>query len=246
MSKVAILGCGNIGKRLADELKPIVGGVYDPYVEGYTEPLDGTFDAAFICVDTPLTEDGLLDTSAVLEAFEECDTELFVVKSTVPVGFTEIQDVPCIFSPEYYGTTQHANNFKFAFTVLGGEPDLCRKAQNILQDVYDARHRFIRVTSREAEAAKLMENAWIATKVDFCIGFYEACEAIGADYQNVRECFVADPRVSAAHTFVYEAHPYWQSHCLDKDVPYAANIFDSEQLKQIVERNTKRKNIHRC
>ena len=28
-----------------------------------------------------------------------------------------------VFSPEYYGTTQHCNNFNFDFTIIGGEKE---------------------------------------------------------------------------------------------------------------------------
>lgn len=68
---------------------------------------------------------------------------------------------------------------------------------------------------------------------------------MGIRYERVRECFISDPRVNPAHTFVYDEHPFWSSHCLDKDVPYAAYHLGNEQLRGVVERNEARKAIHK-
>lgn len=243
MSDAIIIGLGNVGKNLSAELAALNPDAYDPFKGIDTR--DGSYKVAFISVDTPYIDEATpCDTSAVLDALEEAEADVYVIKSTVPVGFTEqvAKDTGkrVVFSPEYYGTTQHANNFNMGFTILGGNTEWCDTVQEILQDAYDARHRFIKVDSKVAEMAKYMENAWIATKVDFCIGFYEACVSQQISYNDVRECFVADPRVSPCHTFVYERHPFWQSHCLDKDVPAIAIQCGIEQLDQLRERNAKR------
>ena len=144
-------------------------------------------------------------------------------------------------SPEYYGGTQHCNNFDFDFTILGGNAESCRKVQQLLQDVYDARHSFRIVPAFTAILAKYMENSWLATKVSFCNAFKDICEGYGVDYGGVRELFILDPRVNPSHTFVYEEHPYYDSHCLNKDVPAIAEEADSDFLKFIVGWNEARK-----
>ena len=53
--------------------------------------------------------------------------------------------------------------------------------------------------------------------------------------------FTLDPRVGASHTFVYRDHPYWDSHCLNKDVPAIANAYGAELLLGMIEFNEKRK-----
>ena len=57
----------------------------------------------------------------------------------------------------------------------------------------------------------------------------------------VRELFLLDPRVNPSHTFVYEDTPYWDSHCLNKDVPSIANQFNVTLLKDIIKFNNKQK-----
>ena len=50
-----------------------------------------------------------------------------------------------------------------------------------------------------------------------------------------------DPRVNPSHTFVYDDHPYWDSHCLNKDVPSLAHWADAELIKAVIDFNEKQK-----
>ena len=52
-----------------------------------------------------------------------------------------------------------------------------------------------------------------------------------------------DPRVNPSHTFVYEEQPYWDSHCLNKDVSSIANQYDMDLLKEVVKFNDNQKKI---
>ena len=91
-----------------------------------------------------------------------------------------------------------------------------------------------------ASLVKYMENAYLATKVSFCNQFFDIAEQVGVDYEELRELFILDPRVNPSHTFVYRDHPYWDSHCLNKDVPAIAEIYEAEFLKSVVDWNRKR------
>lgn len=243
MSKVLIIGFGTVGHNLAEELAPLHPDIYDKYKpEHNTRDPQGGYDVAFICVDTPyLPGKSVCDTSEVVNAIQENDAEIFVMKSTVLPGTVDRLCMETgkniIFSPEYYGGTQHCNNFDFAFTILGGERRCCLKVQQLLQNVYDARHTFRITDAKTAELAKYMENAFLATKVGFCTQFWFTAGQIGVDYEELRELFVLDPRVGKAHTFVYDEHPFWSSHCLDKDVPAIAEIYRMPFLQGVIDFN---------
>ena len=71
--------------------------------------------------------------------------------------------------------------------------------------------------------------------------FSDICKAHGVPYEKVRELFILDPRVNPSHTFVYDEHPYWSSHCLDKDIPAIAESENAPLLKELIKFNTKRK-----
>lgn len=250
MSDVLVVGCGVVGKNLLEELHVLMPDAYDKYNPRFRSKADGKrYGIAFICVDTPyVSEDLPCDLSQVRDAIGETDAELYVIKSTVPVGTTDALKAETgkriVFSPEYYGGTQHCNNFDFDFTILGGAKEDCSEVVQVLQDVYDARHTFRIVDPKVAEMVKYMENAWLATKVTFCIGFKESCDKAGIMYEEVRELFNLDPRVNPAHTFVYRDHPFYKSHCLDKDVPSIARQFGDPLLEAVVEINSERVRKH--
>ena len=108
-----------------------------------------------------------------------------------------------------------------------------------MQSVYDGRHTFRIVDSTTAEIAKYMENSWLATKVSFCSQFYQIAKKHNVSYEELRELFILDPRVNPSHTFIYEDHPYWESHCLDKDVNAIAKSENAQLLLDIIEFNEK-------
>lgn len=238
-----IIGYGVVGHNLETDLaKCGEVDICDKYKN--IIPKKSHHDIGWICVDTPLAEEGYLNYSEVENAIRENDCDLYVIKSTVPVGVTRSLAKKLkerlVFSPEFYGGTQHCNNFDFDFTILGyvNKRDAI-EVQQELQKVYDARHVFRMCDSETAEMVKFAENAWLATKVTFCCEMFRACEKAGVAYEEMRELLLLDPRINPAHTFVYREHPKFDSHCLNKDVPHIANQFNIDLLKSIIEINKK-------
>jgi len=239
-----IIGYGIVGQNLRKELNAVEFDIYDKY-KGIDERKEKIYDVAFICVDTPYTEDSINDTQEVYNALIDNEADLFIIKSAVLPETTEMlarkTGKQIVNSPEYYGSTQHANNYDFNFTILGGDIENTTKAQQFLQYCYDANHRFYHVSYLEAEIVKYMENSWLGYKVSFMHQFSDICKSHGVPYEKVRELFILDPRVNPSHTFVYDEHPYWSSHCLDKDIPAIAGSENAPLLKELIKFNTKRK-----
>lgn len=244
MKSVLIIGYGIVGHNLAEEIKDLNLDIIDKYKPELNKYGRSNYDIGFICVDTPLKEN-MLDITEVENAIEENDCDIYVIKSTIPVGTVDSlikkTNKHIIFSPEYYGNTKHCNNYDFDFTILGGNKEDCNKVIDVIQKCYDGRHRFIVTESKLAELVKFMENSWIATKVSFCNEFNNICNMEYIDYNELRELFIEDPRVNSAHTQVYKDQPYWDSHCLNKDVNYIANQYNSYFLKNIIKFNENQK-----
>lgn len=238
---VLIIGYGVVGSNLAKELAPLKPDIYDKFKPQVNTRRPIKYDFAFICVDTPLTPMLSLDIAAVEVALKENEADIYIIKSTVTPGtIKSLKDKTgkrIIFSPEYYGGTQHCNNYRFRFTILGGERGACLAVQQLLQRIYDGRHTFRITTSLTAELVKFMENSFLAAKVSFCVQFWEIAKQFGIDYAELRELFVLDPRINSSHTYVYDDAPYWASHCLDKDVPAIAQLAEAPLLKEIIKYN---------
>lgn len=237
---ILIIGYGVVGHNLEKEIEKVEPDVFDKY-KGIDTRTKKKYEIAFICVDTPISEDYLCDISEVEKAIEENEADVYVIKSTILPQTTkrliEQTGKKIVFSPEYYGATQHCNNYEFGFTILGGEKKTCQKVIQVLQNIYDGRHTFRTVDSTTAELAKYMENSWLATKVSFCVQFQKLANKHDIAYEELRELFVLDPRVNPSHTFVYDTHPYWESHCLDKDVTAIAKSENAQLLLDIIRFN---------
>lgn len=247
MKNVLIVGYGIVGHNLHNELSKLNIDIYDKYKKECNTKRDKIkYDFCFICVDTPyIDETNPCDISQVENALQENDAKIYIIKSTILPQttnyLTNVYGKRIVFSPEYYGGTQHCNNYNFDFTILGGKKEDCFEVQQLLQEVYDGRHTFRIVDSITAELCKYMENSFLATKVAFCIQFYEMAKTLGISYEELRECFILDPRINPSHTFVYKDHPYYKSHCLDKDVPAIADYLKSDLLHSVIDYNNKQK-----
>lgn len=239
---ILIVGCGNIGSKIYEEYKKLNPDRYDPY-KNLLEKRNITYDIAFICVDTPMKDNGECNLAQVEAAINETNASIIVLRSTVPPITTDtlIQKTNkhIIFSPEFYGTTQHCDHttFNFNFTILGGDKQDCNKVVQALQEVYDARHRFIITEAKTAELAKYMENTFLAARVSLCIQFWEIANQLNISYPELREIFLQDERFNRAHTFVYDEHPWWESHCFDKDLKALTHFSNAPLVENIINYN---------
>ena len=217
--KVLIIGYGVVGKNM-HKIFPNADTYDCNNAKGNTNK-DIEYDVAFVCVPTDMKNDGSCDTSIVEQVIKEHSAKVFCIKSTVIPGTTEkLNSIkPCIFSPEYFGGTQHANGGEYNFTILGGKMKLCNIVASAYQEIMTGDFEFKFTDSTTAEVCKYMENAFLAMKVSFCNEFGRIAKCFGIEYKELRELFLMDSRVNRSHTFVYEDAPFYDSHCLNKDVP---------------------------
>lgn len=244
---VGIIGYGHVGTAMNQLFPDAI--IYDePKGIGNKTEINRC-NIAFICVPTPMGEDGQCDTSVVCNVLEWVECETIVIRSTVPVGFTENQvrrlNKQIVFQPEYYGET---NNHPFAdlsnrgWITLGGSTQAIEAVVRLYQQVYTSELIINAVDSRTAELAKYMENCFLATKVVFCNEFYDIAQAFGVDYTKLRETWLLDPRIGRSHSFVYPQNRGFGGACLPKDI--AAMIFQADNestdvtlLKAVVKKN---------
>ena len=222
--------------------------IYDPNVTGVINNFDDIkppYDFAILCLPTP-TVDGLCDTSCVKAMIKELQgkAKIIVLRSTVPVWFTRAMNYQghrnVIFCPEFYGTTQH--QVKNDFLILGWKRKLCNEFAQLYYNVKPADFQIkFYDDPTTAEMIKYMENCFLATKVVFCNSFAIACKKAWIEYDDVREWFLMDSRMNPSHTIVYEWQPYYDSHCLNKDIPAFANQFKDEFMEMVNDINNSRK-----
>ncbi|MEP0846621.1 MAG: hypothetical protein HRF50_07335 [Phycisphaerae bacterium] len=223
--KVGVVGGGVVGAAM----RKLCGAdtvVYDPYQPelAANKSAVNRCDVAFICVPTPMRDDGSCNTSIVEESVAWVETPLLIIRSTVAPGTTDRlrakYNKRIVFQPEYLGeTTAHVfgSMAERDFVVLGGTVEDTSRAADVYKSYYNAYVRYYFCDALTAELAKYMENAFYAVKVTFVNEFYDIARAHGVDFNHLREIWLADPRISRDHTFVYPEARGFSGKCLPKD-----------------------------
>ena len=225
---VLIVGFGHVGKQIARYFTEAhyvdVDDDRPRHVRLRTRMAvpEGDYDLGFICVPTPQQYDGRCNVSIVRKAFGKwrAFARNWCIKSTVEPGTTESLGDNVCFSPEYYGeTVGHplAEPRRDGFVILGGPPAVTQAFAAAWTLVTNSYTRIYQTDAKTAELCKLMENAWIASKVSFCNQMYDLAQLAGVDWHELRELWLADPRVSRSHTYVYPDNRGWGGKCLPKD-----------------------------
>lgn len=245
--KILIIGYGIVGKAIGRTMRALEPCIYDPAL-GFSDTFsDKPFDIGFICVPTDMQKDGSADTTNVRNAIDQWSDRcgVLVIKSTVPPGFTSSFLVPgydVVMSPEFDGATLDSWNVDSDFVIIGGfgwDADIVAEAY---KKVKPSTFRILVTDSTTAELVKYAENAFLATKVAFFNEFYRICESFGVSINAWRELLLNDPRIGRSHTMVHKDHPYYDSHCLNKDVPAIISAAKSQgyrpkMLEQVVKSN---------
>jgi UDPglucose 6-dehydrogenase len=223
--QIGVVGAGVVGTAM-QKLFGAATTMYDPK-PGYSQDkhaINGC-DVAFVCVPTPMRADGTCNTSMVEDTIAWVEAPLIIIRSTVSPGTTDrLRDEygkHIVFQPEYLGETPahvFGDMADRAFTVLGGSIEDTSRAADVYKHYHNAMMRFYFCDAVTAEVAKYMENAFYAVKVIFVNEFYDIARACHVDFNVLREIWLADPRISRDHTFVYPDARGFSGKCLPKDV----------------------------
>ena len=69
---------------------------------------------------------------------------------------------------------------------------------------------------------------------------------MGISYPELREIFILDERMGDSHTLIRRNQPYYDSHCLNKDIPgLIKQTRDSKLMSAVHEINEERKRIYK-
>jgi len=186
----------------------------------------------FLCVGTPMQEDGRPDLRALVDAARTVaaalsQPALIAVKSTVPVGTTEriagkvssLAKVPVDFAfvPEFLKEGDAVRDFMKPDRVVVGasKPEVVEALRRLHAPFLRTMHPFIPMDIRSAEITKYASNFMLAARISSINEIAALCERTGADVDAVRRGVGADSRVG--YPFLFPGVGYGGS-CFPKDV----------------------------
>ena len=264
-SKVMIY---DIDKDVVNKINAYESPVYDKsiamYFDKYKENISATnnisdipYNSQFFIIATPTDYDessGLLDVSNVESGIELAlkvnENAIIIIKSTVPIGFTEnatkkYKTKNIIFSPEFLreGTALEDNLNPSRIIIGGGELTSKSFVSELSNSINIQNPHIIYMTSSEAESVKLFSNTFLAMRVAFFNELDTYALATNMSSKKIIIGVCADERIGN-----YYNNPSfgYGGYCLPKDSKQLLANFESipqDLIKSIISSNAKRKNF---
>lgn len=230
---MAIIGHGFVGKAVdAGFNDPRINKVLiDPNYGNHVNNLAGrNIDLAFICVPTPMNDDGSLNPMAVIDTVETVKLRtnaLIVIKSTITPDVIEVLTrgkggERVVYNPEFLTERNAVEDFlNPAMHIMGGKKEQCNQLKEFYDDYSACKPAHVyQVSAKEASFIKYGINCFLASKLMWFNQFYDVVnETNDARFPAIVNAMMADPRIGNSHMSVpgFDGKRGFGGACFPKD-----------------------------
>lgn len=235
MKTVGVIGNGFVGNAVYQNLKErnVATKVFDVLPEKSIDTYEDVIssDYIFVCLPTPMLEDGRCNIAYVTSFFEEVPkgtSGLFVIKSTVPIGTTKSisekrSDLRIVHNPEFLTAVNAKEDFfNCDRNIFGGNNDDCSELIEFLFRVFPEWEKspYYIVSTDESETIKYFSNCYLSVKISYFNNVFETCQKLDMDYDTVRNAITDDVRINKYHTNVPgpDGKMGYGGYCFPKDI----------------------------
>ncbi len=257
--KVSIIGYGFVGKALCNALvENVEVQKIDPLLNTSTDDIkEFSPDIIFICVPTPMNQNGTQDISILIDIIKSINTfsldSLVVIKSTIlPSHVSKIESMlnSFVYNPEFLREKHADDDFiNSKMIIFGGKESPARKLSDFYTNSLNCKNNnYVFTDPLSASFVKYIINSFLATKVTFFNEFYELFKSSEAkeDWSRLTEIISIDDRIGKSHMDVpgHDGRHGFGGACLPKDskaiVKYAEEMkVDLKVLKEVIKTNNK-------
>lgn len=239
--KVGIIGNGFVGEAQAFAFSPTYEiKVYDvdPLKSINTLEEVHDCDVVFVCVPSPMNEDGSQNLDYIEDVFNKAKTKaVYVIKSTVIPGTTRFlqekyKELSIVFSPEFLTQRTAKLDMMTQARVIFGGDDITTGA---LEKFYSKRFKnrnYIHTDPTTAELIKYMNNTFFATKVSFMNEFKILADKLGVDWETAVWGFASDHRLGDSHLDVPgpDGKLGFGGTCFPKDINAIIDVANNKEV----------------
>lgn len=225
--KVGVIGYGIIGQATASLFQDVA--VYDPFKGYHDTSVLSNCELVFVCVPTP-TVNGRSDLTTLqtvlTELIPQLSDQVICIRSTIPPGTTRgLQQrwpqIAFAYNPEFLRAHRAFEDALKPHRVVVGAD--AKWIGDIMAEAYRASRacipQLIITDSSTAEMIKYAANCFLAMKITYANEIFDACNALGVNYEQVRQGISLDPRIGDGDELVVNPNSRgFRDECLPKDL----------------------------